>query len=102
VGESAPIHEPADIRRQAAEDMGAEVTCSWCGALTPLDAVCSVCGSPMEELVRCRYCGDLTPDPVCRNCHEVLSTMGNLARHSPDKPLLEEALKEFIDRAPSV
>jgi hypothetical protein len=89
-----------EIRRQVAEDMRAEVTCSWCGALTPLDAVCSACGSPMEKLILCRYCGDLTPDPVCSNCHEVLSTMGNLARHSPDKPLLEEALKEFIDRGP--
>lgn len=82
--------------------MGSEVTCSWCGALTPLDAACAVCGSPMEELIRCRYCGDLTPDPVCGNCHEVLSTMGNLSRHSPNKPALEEALKEFTDRAPSV
>ena len=84
-----------------AEDIGPEVPCSWCGAPTPLDAVCMACGSPMEELIRCRYCGDLTPDAVCRNCQEVLSTMTNFVRHSPEKPLLEEALKEFRDQAPT-
>lgn len=83
------------------EDIGPEVPCSWCGARTPLDGACAVCGSPMEELIRCRYCGDLTPDAVCKNCHEVLSTMTNFARNSPDKPLLQEALKEVIDRTPS-
>ena len=84
-----------------AEDIGPQVPCSWCGAPTPLDGACAICGSPLEELVCCRYCGDLTPDEVCRKCHEVLSTMTNLSRNDPDKPLLKEALAEFTDRASS-
>jgi hypothetical protein len=84
-----------------AEDSGPEVPCSWCGAPTPLGGACALCGSPLEELIACRYCGDLTPDSVCRRCHEVLSTMTNLSRNDTEKPLLKEALKEFTDPTPS-
>jgi hypothetical protein len=83
-----------------AEDMGIQVACSWCGLHTPVGPACERCGSPMEELTQCRYCGALTPDAVCATCQGALSTMSTLARNSP-KQLLDQALTEILDRAPS-
>jgi rRNA maturation protein Nop10 len=84
-----------------AEDRGAPVPCEWCGQYTSVGAACDTCGSPMQVLSQCRYCGDYGLEEVCTNCLESLSTMSNLVRHSPEKPLLKQAIDEVLNRAPS-
>jgi predicted amidophosphoribosyltransferase len=80
--------------------MGPRVACSWCGLNTPVGAACDVCGSPMEEMNQCPYCGDFSPEVVCRNCQDALSTMSNLVRTAPQKPLLSQMLNDVL-RMPS-
>jgi hypothetical protein len=84
-----------------AQVKGAPVPCEWCGQYTSIGAACDACGSPMEVLSQCVYCGAYSHEAVCQNCQESLSTMSNLVRHSPDKPLLKEAIEQVLDRAPS-
>ena len=84
-----------------AQNTGTRVPCEWCGQYTSVGAACDTCGSPMEVLSQCLYCGAYSRESVCPNCQESLSTMSNLVRNSPDKPMLKEAIEHVLDRSPS-
>jgi hypothetical protein len=78
----------SEVAVSTIQDVQMQVTCRWCGAVSPLGVVCESCGSPMELLVRCRYCGNLGLEPVCGCCQEVLVRLWRIAQESPDSRFL--------------
>jgi hypothetical protein len=70
------------------QEIQTQVTCRWCGAVTPIGVACESCGSPMEALTRCRYCRNLGLELVCGCCRDVLVRLWSIAQESPDSRCL--------------
>jgi hypothetical protein len=77
-----------EIAMSTIQDVQMQLTCLWCGAVSPIGVTCESCGSPMEALARCRYCQNLDLEPVCGCCRDVLVRLWRIAQESPDSRFL--------------